>query len=178
MLNSSWELEASFLFSLIWFATISERCLELKSAVSLSVSHWSSKICMMCWYSKVSLRGVNIVSTFVSREVSCFSILVRWSWPVVMANFWLASISSSALFLATREVFHSGSAMVVFISVRHLLKAVFFWTCIFLYSRRVSPWSSSSRLSLSWSLRCRASRFLRSSHSSREVEYSSLGTTF
>ena len=53
-----------------------------------------------------------------------------------------------------------------------------FFTCIFLYSRRVSPWSSSSRLSLSWSLRCHGSRFLRSSNSSREVEYSSLGTTF
>ena len=96
----------------------------------------------------------------------------------MMANFWLASVSSSALVLATREVFQAGSEMIVFISVRHLLKAVFFLTCIFLYSRRVSPWSSSFCRSVSWSLRCRVSRFLRSSNSSRDVEYRSLGTTF
>ena len=87
MLNASWELELSFLFSLIWVVTVSERCLALKSAVSLSVSHWSSKSCMMCWYSKVSFRGVNIVSTFVFRAVSSSSSLVRWSWSAVMANF-------------------------------------------------------------------------------------------
>ena len=160
MLNASWKLEASFLFSLIWVATISERCLALKFAVSLSVSHWSSKICMMCCYSKVSLRGVNIVSNFVLRAVSSFSSLVRRSWSAVMANFWLVSVSSSAVVFVTREIFQAGSAIIIFNSARRLLKAVFFFTCIFLYSRRVSPWLSSSCRSLSWSLRCRLSFFV------------------
>ena len=93
---------------------------------------------------------MNIVSTFVVRALNSFSSLDRWSWLLTMAYFCLRTVSSSAVFFATRVVFHFGSSISFVRLVSLLLMEVVCVAWSFLYARRVTPWSCSS----CWSVSC------------------------